>query len=69
MNFSIPELISESKGIWSLKAASSDYSPTESPIEVTVSITLANVDASILNEQVTFKVSLLSVCETTKIET
>ena len=34
-----------------------------------MSITLAAVDPTILNEQVTFKVSLHSVCETTKIET
>ena len=69
LTFSVPDLITESDGVWSLKANSADYSPTESPMEVTVSVMLAGIDASILKKDVTFKVQLRSVCETTQIET
>ena len=46
--FSEPDLVTESEGRWAIRAESSKYSIKESPIAVTVWVTLDYLDASIL---------------------
>ena len=67
--FSEPNLVTESEERWAIKAQSSQYSIKESPITVTVWVTLDCVAEQTLRQEFEFVVTLKSVCEETKLET
>ena len=67
--FSEPDLVTDSEGRWAIKAQSSKYSIKESPIAVTVWVTLDYLDDSMLRQPFEFSVILRSVCEETILET